>query len=103
MRRDRLTFAMLFGVPLMQLLLFRFCDQQRSQASADGCLDLRSTGPLSDSIVAALHNRTISRSRGGDNSPQVANRCSPRGRRCVCGGDTGQLQPRSHQGQNRRF
>jgi hypothetical protein len=33
--RDRLTYAMIIGVPVFQLLLFGYADQHRSKASAN--------------------------------------------------------------------
>ena len=42
MRRDRLTFAMIVGIPIDAASAVRICHQQRSQASADRRFDLRS-------------------------------------------------------------
>lgn len=36
MRRDRLTFGLMIGIPIFQLLMFGFCDQYRCQAFTDG-------------------------------------------------------------------
>jgi ABC-2 type transport system permease protein len=72
MRRDRLTFAMLFGVPLMQLLLFGFAinNDPRHLPTA---VSISDPGPLSDSIVAALHNSNYFEIVRSTNSPRVAN------------------------------
>ena len=41
LRRDRPTFAMIVGIPLIQLAALRLRHQHRSQASADGAADAR--------------------------------------------------------------
>src|SRR5271168_707928 len=55
MRRDRLTFAMMVGVPLMQLTLFGFAinADPRNMPTA---VVLADQGPYVRSIVAAIRN-----------------------------------------------
>ena len=36
LRRDRLTFATMIFIPVVQLLLFRLCHQHHAASSADG-------------------------------------------------------------------
>ncbi len=55
MRRDRLTFAMMLGVPLMQLVLFGFAINMDPKALPTAVADL-DRGPFARSFTAALRN-----------------------------------------------
>lgn len=59
-RRDRLTFAMMIGVPLMQLVLFGFAinADPKSLPTAMVCAD---PGPFARSLAAALENSSYFR------------------------------------------
>ncbi len=55
MRRDRLTFAMIIGIPIIQLVLFGYAintDPKRLPTAAI----VADHGPVSRAIVAALEN-----------------------------------------------
>jgi len=73
LRRDRLTFGMLFGVPLMQLFLFGFAINfdPRHLPTA---VSISDPGPFSNSIVAALRNSDYFEITQATNSPAVAKR-----------------------------
>ncbi len=55
MRRDRITFAMMLGVPLMQLVLFGFAINSDPKHLPTGLLDM-DRGPFARSIAAAMKN-----------------------------------------------
>ena len=55
MRRDRLTFGMMVGIPLMQLMLFGFAINSDPKHLATGVLNA-DQGPFGRSIVAALQH-----------------------------------------------
>lgn len=55
MRRDRLTFAMMVGIPLMQLMIFGFAINTDPKNLPTAVL-LRDRGPFSRSIIEALRN-----------------------------------------------
>jgi ABC-2 type transport system permease protein len=75
MMRDRVTFGMMVGIPLMQLLLFGFAINSDPK-HLPTALRSADQGPFARSFVAALrHQRPTSPSRG---SPP------PRPRRTVC-------------------
>ncbi|MEI9990348.1 MAG: ABC transporter permease [Rhizomicrobium sp.] len=73
LRRDRLTFAMIFGVPLMQLLLFGFAinNDPRHLPTAVSILD---PGTFANSIVAALRNSGYFEVVRATNDPNAARR-----------------------------
>jgi ABC-2 type transport system permease protein len=55
MRRDRLTLAMILGIPLMQLCLFGFAINMNPR-NLPAVLSVADNGPLARSLVAALEN-----------------------------------------------
>ncbi len=55
MRRDRLTFAMMFGIPLVQLALFGFAINTNPR-HLPTLLEAADNGPVTRSIVRALEN-----------------------------------------------
>jgi len=73
MRRDRLTLAMIVGIPIMQLLLFRFAINADPK-HLPTVVSISDPGPLSDSITAALANSTYFHVVKATNSPDEAHR-----------------------------
>jgi ABC-2 type transport system permease protein len=55
MRRDKVTFAMMFGVPLMQLLLFGYAINSDPK-HLPAAMILGDTGPQGRSLLYALKN-----------------------------------------------
>jgi len=55
LRRDRLTFAMILGVPMMQLFLFGFAINLNPR-DLPTAIAIGDPGPLARSVVAALEN-----------------------------------------------
>jgi ABC-2 type transport system permease protein len=95
MRRDRLTFAMMIGIPLMQMIIFGFAINADPRHLPLAVLSADNS-PFSRSIVAAMQNtnyfdlvRTVSERRGS----QAAHR--PR-RGPVRALHPGRLRPRHH-------
>jgi ABC-2 type transport system permease protein len=73
LRRDRLTFGLLFGVPLMQLFLFGFAinfDPRHLPAA----VSISDPGRFSNAIVAALRTSDYFSIEHATNSPAVARR-----------------------------
>lgn len=73
MRRDRLTLAMLVGIPLMQLILFGYAINMVPRHLAT-VVSISDPGPFSDSIVAALANSSFFDVVKATNSPVEAHR-----------------------------
>ena len=73
LRRDRLTFAMIVGVPIMQLLLFGFAINNDPK-HLPAAVAISDPGVFSDSIVAALQNSGYYDVRLATNSPAEARR-----------------------------
>src|SRR5258707_12367565 len=73
MRRDRLTFAMIIGIPVMQLFLFGFAINADPK-HLPTVVSISDPGPFSDSITAALANSTYFRVIKTTNSPDEAHR-----------------------------
>lgn len=73
LRRDRLTFAMIVGVPIMQLLLFGFAINNDPK-HLPAAVAISDPGVFSDSIVAALANSGYYDIRLATNSPAKARR-----------------------------
>jgi len=73
MRRDRLTFALILGVPLMQLLLFGFAINNDPK-HLPTAVSISDPGVFSDSIVSALANSGYFDIVQATNSPAVAKR-----------------------------
>src|SRR5476649_1578430 len=73
MRRDRLTFGLILGVPLMQLLLFGFAINNDPKHLPTAVM-IADPGTFSDSIVAALVNSDYFQIVKATNSPDVAKR-----------------------------
>jgi len=73
LRRDRLTFGMIVGVPIMQLLLFGFAINNDPK-NLPAAVAIYDPGVFSDSIVAALQNSGYYDIRLATNSPVEARR-----------------------------
>jgi len=73
MRRDRLTFALILGVPLMQLLLFGFAINNDPK-HLPTAVSISDPGTFSNSIVAALNTSGYFDVVSATNSPDVARR-----------------------------
>ena len=73
MRRDRLTFAMIVGIPILQLLLFGFAINNDPK-HLPAAVAISDPGVFSDSIVAALANSGYYEIRLATNSPADARR-----------------------------
>ena len=73
LRRDRLTFGMIVGVPIMQLLLFGFAINNDPK-HLPAAVSISDPGVFSDSIVAALQNSGYYDIRLATNSPSKARR-----------------------------
>ncbi|HVU21466.1 MAG TPA: ABC transporter permease [Rhizomicrobium sp.] len=71
MRRDRLTLAMIVGVPMMQLFLFGFAINVNPK-HLPTAVSISDPGVYSDSIVAALQNSSYFEIVKATNSPEVA-------------------------------
>ncbi len=79
MRRDRLTFALILGVPLMQLLLFGFAINNDPK-HLPTAVSISDPGVFSDSIVSALANSGYFDIVQATNSPTVAKRLLAEGK-----------------------
>ncbi len=73
MRRDRLTFAMIVGIPILQLLLFGFAINNDPK-HLPAAVAISDPGVFSDSIVAALANSGYYEIKLATNSPAAARR-----------------------------
>jgi ABC-2 type transport system permease protein len=73
MRRDRMTFAMLIGIPLMQLFLFGYAINMVPRHLAT-VVSISDPGPFSDSIVAAFANSSYFDVVKATDSPAEARR-----------------------------
>jgi ABC-2 type transport system permease protein len=73
MRRDRLTLAMIVGVPLMQVFLFGFAINLNPK-HLPTAVSISDPGTFSDSIVAALANSSYFEIVKATNSPSEARR-----------------------------
>ncbi|MGN6515826.1 MAG: ABC transporter permease [Rhizomicrobium sp.] len=71
MRRDRITLAMIVGVPLMQLFLFGFAINYNPKALPT-VISVDDPGVLARSVVAALHNSSYFEIVAETNSPKKA-------------------------------
>ncbi len=78
MRRDRLTLAMIVGVPLMQVFLFGFAINMNPK-HLPTAVSISDPGTFSDSIVAALANSSYFEIVKATNSPIVARRLLDQG------------------------
>ncbi|HEX4302565.1 MAG TPA: ABC transporter permease [Rhizomicrobium sp.] len=79
MRRDRFTFGMILGVPLMQLMLFGFAINNDPK-HLPTAVSISDPGTFSDSIVAALANSGYFEIVQATNSPDVAKRLLGQGK-----------------------
>jgi ABC-2 type transport system permease protein len=79
MRRDRLTFAMIVGIPLMQLLLFGFAINNDPK-HLPTAVSISDPGTFSNSIVAALRNSSYFDVVEATNSPETARRLLAEGK-----------------------
>src|SRR5215475_6865018 len=73
LRRDRLTFAMIVGIPIMQLFLFGYAINADPK-HLPTVVTVSDPGPLSDSVVAALENSTYFDVVKATQSPDEAHR-----------------------------
>lgn len=73
MRRDRLTLAMLIGIPLMQLFLFGYAINMVPR-HLPTVLSVADPGPLSNSLIAAFDNSSYFDVVKATNSPSEARR-----------------------------
>ena len=55
MRRDRLTFGMMIGIPIMQLLLFGFAINADPR-NLPTLVEMGDNGPLSRAVIAGMQN-----------------------------------------------
>lgn len=78
MRRDRLTFAMMIGVPMMQLLLFGFAINTDPR-HLPTMVELRDNGPATRAIFYALENSDFFVIRGQITNPGAAQSAIVRG------------------------
>jgi ABC-2 type transport system permease protein len=79
MRRDRLTFAMIVGIPLMQLLLFGFAINNDPK-HLPTAVSISDPGTFANSIVAALRNSAYFDVVEATNSPEAARRLLAEGK-----------------------
>ncbi len=79
MRRDRFTFGMILGVPLLQLMLFGFAINNDPK-HLPTAISISDPGVFSDSIVSALANSGYFDIVQATNSPQIANRLLAQGK-----------------------
>ncbi len=79
MRRDRLTFALILGVPLMQLLLFGFAINNDPK-HLPTAVSISDPGTFSNSIVAALNTSGYFDVVSATNSPETARRLLAEGK-----------------------
>ncbi|CAA7615393.1 ABC-type multidrug transport system [Candidatus Terasakiella magnetica] len=63
MRRDRLTFAMMIGVPLLQLMLFGYAINSDPKALPT-LVNIQDNGPFARALVSALGNSSYFRVEG---------------------------------------
>lgn len=79
LRRDRMTFAMIFGIPLMQILLFGFVidSDPRHMPSA---VHLQDDGPYGRALVAGLQNSTYYDFQHSVHSEEEGHRLLARGK-----------------------
>ena len=56
MRRDRVTFAMMVGIPLIQLIIFAFAINNDPKHMAAGVV-VADHGPQGRTLLMAMHNR----------------------------------------------
>jgi len=79
MRRDRVTFALILGVPLMQLLLFGFAINNDPK-HLPTAVSISDPGTFSNSIVAALNTSGYFDVISATNSPETARRLLAEGK-----------------------
>jgi len=79
MRRDRLTLAMILGVPLMQLFLFGFAINLNPH-DLPAAIAINDPGPLARSIVAGLANSSYFKIIEQTNDPAHARRLLQEGK-----------------------
>jgi len=73
LRRDRLTFAMILGVPMMQLFLFGFAINLNPR-DLPTAIAIGDPGPLARSVVAALENSSYFHVIAETENPKAARR-----------------------------
>jgi ABC-2 type transport system permease protein len=78
MRRDRLTLAMILGIPLMQLCLFGFAINMNPR-NLPAILSVADNGPLARSLIAALENSGYFQIVAETKSPQEARQMLQKG------------------------
>ncbi len=92
MLRDRLTFAMMVGLPIMQLLLFGYAINADPRALPTAVI-VGDTGTFARSIVRALENTTYFRVVAWPDGPEDAERADRPRRRAVRGRHSDRFQP----------
>jgi ABC-2 type transport system permease protein len=78
LRRDRLTLAMILGIPLMQLLVFGFAIDFNPK-NLPTAIAVADPGPLARSVVAALRNSSYFGIIAETDDPKAARRMLQRG------------------------
>lgn len=78
MRRDRLTFAMMIGIPLMQLLLFGYAINTDPR-HLPTLIELRDDGPATRAILQGMENSDYFRIIGRTEGPEAASEAIVRG------------------------
>src|ERR1700731_1085673 len=79
LRRDRMTFAMILGVPLMQLFLFGFAINLNPK-ELPTAIAIGDPGPLARSVVAALDNSRYFHIIAETEDPRTARRMLQQGK-----------------------
>jgi ABC-2 type transport system permease protein len=70
MRRDRVTFAMMIGLPIMQLLLFGFIINSDAK-HLPTLVEMNDSGPLSRAVLAGMQNSQYFDIRGPISGPDA--------------------------------
>jgi ABC-2 type transport system permease protein len=79
LRRDRMTFAMILGVPMMQLFLFGFAINLNPK-DLPTAIAIGDPGPLARSVVAAIENSSYFHIIAETEDPRAARRLLQQGR-----------------------
>jgi ABC-2 type transport system permease protein len=79
MRRDRVTFAMMVALPIVQLLLFGYAINTDPR-HLPTLIDIRDSGPLTRALVAGLNNSTYFDIRGAVSGEKQADAAFAAGR-----------------------
>ena len=71
MRRDRMTFAMMIAIPIVQLMLFGFAINSDPK-HLPTLVEMNDTGPVTRAVVAAMKNSTYFHFAGISSGPQAS-------------------------------